>query len=96
MGVPENEVKVWGFVIGNLPMRRKPLRELSRLFGTLPGFLGVNPVYPNGTVMLFETENDAKVARNMLLDQITPVGKEISECYVDKRYVRRKRGVLTY
>ena len=50
----------------------------------------MRPEYPHGTLLLFETENDAKGARNLIREK-TPVGNNICECYIDKMYVEQAR-----
>lgn len=88
----ENEVEVWGVCVGNLPLmmigrKAKASKEAILYIASLEGFIGVHPHYPYGTVCLFDTQNHAKTAKNLMKAKGIETGKEIGKFYVDKRYV---------
>ena len=86
-----NEVTVYTVAIGNLPIiPNKAIKEFINWISELDGFIGIRPEYPHGTLLLFETENDAKGARNLIREK-TPVGNNIGECYIDKMYVEQAK-----
>lgn len=60
---------VWTVAVGHIPMfwwLRKGTREAVKLIKQQEGLLGIYNKYPQGTLLLFDTENNAKGARNML------------------------------
>lgn len=61
--------------------------DVIRFVKTLPGFVGVHPVSGRGTILLFRTEKEAKEARQKLKDKGCPVGMNVTECFVPKKYV---------
>ena len=65
----EDLVDVWAFGVGNLTMNpffRKKQREILHFIKDLEGFVGITPMYPHGTLVIFDTENNAKGGRNLL------------------------------
>lgn len=88
-----SEVKVYTVAIGNAPMPwasrkvKKSAEKAINFIKELDGFIGVNPQPPRGTLCLFRTENDAKIARNRMNAEGIRTGDNICECYIDERYV---------
>lgn len=85
----ENHVKVWAVKVGNLPIFfvRKKIKEAIKFIQKQDGFIAFYPMYPEGTLCLFKTENYAKGARNMMRFYGIEVYGEIIEVYVNKRCV---------
>lgn len=91
----EDEERCWTIAIGNLPApwsRRKVKKEAEavlKYIKELDGFLGVTPIYPRGTLLIFRTENDAKRAKNSLDAKGVITGSHICEVFVKKEYLRQ-------
>ena len=90
----EDAVKVWTVAVGNLPApwqvtKIKGAKRAVRYIQKQDGFLGVHPLPPRGTLCLFETENDAKRARNNMRMRGIECGSNIGECFIDRKYLRR-------
>lgn len=86
-----NEVELWTVAIGNLPLfpwLHKDIRELLKLIKGMDGFTGIYPNYPQGTLLLFDTENNAKGATNILRFRGVQCGTNICKVLVDKKYVK--------
>ncbi len=84
-----SEVKCWAFGVGNVtmnPLFQKAQKKAFDLIKAQEGFLGVHPMYPHGTLLIFDTENNAKGARNVLRSKDIKCGG-IGEVYVDDRYL---------
>ena len=61
----DEEVKCYALGMPNLPLRpNRRVRAFMKWVKKLDGFMGIHTVYPKGTLFIFKTENDAKVARN--------------------------------
>lgn len=92
----ENEIEVYTVAVGNLPMLPKFLmpkgvKEAVKLIKEQEGLIGVTPMYPRGTLLLFDTENHAKGARNVLRFRGVQVGTNICKAYVDKSYLEGEK-----
>ncbi len=89
----ENEVKVWCFTVGNLPrimlFARKSVKEAVKLIREQEGFIGFYINRPEGTLCLFDSENNAKSARKVRKFRGAYVGT-IFDAYIDKSYMRGK------
>ena len=88
----ENEVKVYTVAIGEfrpfaIGKRKRDQEEVISYIKTLPGFIGVHPVIGRGTLLLFDTEKHATDARLGLMSKGCPVGKNVSECFIDRQYM---------
>jgi hypothetical protein len=82
------KVKCYTFAIPNLPMfLKKEHKKLINDISKYEGFIGVHPCYPKGTLLVFKTKNNAKIARNRLKGIINAVGNNICEIYIDEEYV---------
>lgn len=89
------EVELYSVSVGNLPMfptLRKRTREAIKIIKQQEGLVAIHPCYPKGTLLLFDTENNAKGARNMLRFHGIECGVNICKVYVDKRYLRDGKG----
>ena len=77
-------MRAWTVAIGNLPLiPTKKARKTIELIKSQEGLIGVNPCYPRGTLILFETENDAKGARNIFRLNGIKCGDNICEVEYD-------------
>lgn len=87
----DDEVTCYSIMIPNLPLiPSKKVMDFIKWVNELEGFLGLYPNYPFGTALIFDTENNAKGGRNLMRSYPGiefPIG-EISECYVEKKYLR--------
>lgn len=78
----ENEVEAWGFGINDFDAM-KHVEDIK----AARGFIGVNLSHPQGTLLLFKTENDAKICRNIAEHAGCRVGKQVVSIFVDKQYI---------
>ena len=91
--VNENMAEIYAFGTSLLPYkwssrRVKKLAELAcDIAKETEGFLGVHPVIPRGSLFLFRTENNAKIARNRFEAAGIRCGN-IGPCYIDKAYAK--------
>lgn len=82
------EVKAYTVAVGNFnPFNRKS-RKAVKFISKLEGLYGVQPCYPRGTLLLFESENAAKRANKLEFKGIQ-CGVNICECYIDERYGKK-------
>ena len=87
-----NEVECYTVGIGNFspnPFLQKKQKEVLDFIQKLDGFCGVYPYYPKGTLCIFKTENNAKIAQNKMDAKGIQTGKIIGKIFVDKQYVER-------
>ncbi len=95
-GLRENEVELWTVAVGNLPLipflHKKAVRDAVKLIKEQDGFVGVYPIYPRGTLLLFDSENNAKGARNILRFRGIGCGSNICKVYADIEYLEKKYG----
>lgn len=87
-GRQDNEVSCWTVAVGNFNPLMKASREAAKFINTLDGLVGVHPQYPRGVLILFESENAAKIGRNQMEAKGIQCGTNICECYVEKKYLR--------
>ena len=84
------EVKVYTVAVGNFnPFKRKS-RQAMEYIASIPEVIGVHPSYPRGQLILFKTENDAKIARNKMNAKGIQTGNNIGEVFIDKKYLEGK------
>ena len=75
---------------GTMPGTFKPrmIRDSKKLLNyvkNLDGFLGVHPVPPRGTLLIFDTENNAKRAQNLIANDLkVQTGNNICEIFIPK------------
>jgi len=82
------EIKAYAFGVGNFRLfDRKSVKWFTNLLKKQKGFLGINPQYPDGNILIFDTLNNAKGARNILRSEGVICGKEIGEVFVDVRFL---------
>lgn len=87
-----SEIEVYTVAVGNIPMLPKMLmpkavKAAIKLISEQEGLIGVTPMYPRGTLLLFDTENNAKGARNVLRFNGVQCGTNICKAYVDEKYL---------
>jgi len=79
----DGEVKCWGFITSDADAVRN-----SEAIKAMHGLVGVH-IANYGTGLIFETENDAKIARNILEYEHCSVAREVQEvCIPEKEYQR--------
>lgn len=86
------ETEAYTVAIANLnPLARgkekKIQEEIMNRIKKLDGFIGIHPVPPRGTLLIFKTENDAKRGRNEIKTFLAPVGDNICKIYIDKKFI---------
>ena len=91
----ENEMEAWTVATGNMPMpwdkrkvKKAAFKALEYII-TLDGFIGFFPEPPKGTLCLFDTLNNAKMAKNMMDYKGITTGEHICGCYIDKSYYEK-------
>ena len=85
----ENDISVW--VVGTIEMNPFATGDLAKLqdqiFSVMAGsdgFIGIHPVFGEGTLFLFDTEERANKARKAMEESGLPVGERVVECFVSK------------
>jgi len=90
----ERRLKAYTVAIPNFPLiPNKRVREFIKWICKLDGLLGIHPHYPDGNILLFRTENQAKVARNQIKNYPNyegTVGHNIVEVEIDDIYGEMK------
>ena len=81
------ETEAWTVAIANLNPLAREKEEIMNRIKKLDGFIGIHPVPPRGTLLIFKTENDAKRGKNEIKTFLSPVGDNICKIYIDKRFV---------
>ena len=77
----------WTVAVGNLPVfwfLNKRTKQALKLIKEQEGLIGMHPMYPRGTLLLFESENDAKGARNVLRYNGVECGDNICKVQIDE------------
>ncbi len=79
--------RAYGFAMPNLPtptpFNRRLMKRVKELLDGLEGLIAVTPHYPEGTLLYFETLNQAKVARNKVeAAGPNPCGRHIMLCEI--------------
>ena len=85
-------MKAYTVATGNVDPRIRASRRAVRLIKKQKGLLGAHPCYPDGTIWLFRTENDAKIARNKMEAAGISCGVNICEVDIDDKYDCRDGG----
>ena len=90
------EIEAWTVAVGNLPLLPKALMpkgvtKAIKLIKEQEGLIAVHPAYPRGTLLLFDTENHAKGARNVLRFHGVKCGDNICKVFIDKSYLEGKK-----
>ena len=68
---------VWTVATGEVKIWRKESREAVQYIKTLEGLVGVHPVPGRGVLWLFDSENNAKGARNLMQSKGIQCGTNI-------------------
>lgn len=68
---------VYSVATGVVDMKRKASRNAAKYIASLEGFIALHPAYPRGILWLFDSENNAKSARNMMEAKGIQCGKNI-------------------
>lgn len=86
----ENDKEAWTVAVGNLPwcypwlpfLMKRGAKEAIKLIRAQEGFLGFYLNKPYGTLCLFDSENHAKGARNILRYHKAQVGDNICKVWI--------------
>lgn len=79
----DGEVRCWGFITAD-----SDAVNHAEMIKAMRGLVGVNISF-NGMGLIFETENDAKVARNILEYEKCSVSKEVREVFLPEKEYQR-------
>lgn len=78
-------MKGYTVTIANLPIfPNRKIKKFIEWVCKLDGYIGLHPHYPNGTLLIFRTENDAKRARNMIENYGVHTGTNICEVFFNE------------
>lgn len=87
----DDEVVVWSVAVGRIPIfKSKGCKQALKIIGEQEGLIGLLPVVGRGTICIFDTENNAKGARNIMRMYGIDCGDNICEVYVSKRILDGK------
>lgn len=79
----DGEVRCWGFVTSDEDAVRN-----TEMIMAMHGLVGIDiAIY--GMVLIFDNENDAKVARNILEYEQCSVSKEVQEVFLPEKEYQR-------
>lgn len=70
-------MECFSVAVGNIDIYNAASRKAVMFIKTLDGFIGITPVPPRGTLILFKSENDAKIGRNRMNSMGIQTGKNI-------------------
>lgn len=59
-------MKVFIFAVGNFPKNPKKMYQALGYIKEQDGMLGIHPCYPDGNLLVWDTLNNAKIAKNNL------------------------------
>ena len=87
------EVKAYTVAIGNfsIPFTRDQ-KKVIKVIQHLDGFYGLKPCYPHGTLLMFNSENNAKRARNELDSLGVQTGNNICEVFIPSEYAKEVKS----
>lgn len=74
---------VWTVATGNFNPFMKASREAVKFIRDLDGLVGVHPHYPRGTLLLFDSLNNAKGARNLMEAKGIKCGNNICRGWIN-------------
>lgn len=85
-------IKCYAITIPNLPdpiLMQEEAQKVANFLSTLRGLLGLFPHYPEGTVLFFDSMDNARMARARFTEQGNPCGDYIvnAELTDDKKTV---------
>lgn len=94
----DNEVTAYTVAVPNLagtipgasmPWHWRDSKKFLNYVMKLDGFLGVHPIPPRGTLLIFKTENDAKRARNLIANDLkVQTGNNIMKILIPQEYAK--------
>ena len=85
------EVKCYGIGTGRVDLLKKASRDAAKYIKDLDGFIGVHILPDLRNLWIFDTENNAKRAKNLMESKGIKCGKGIGEIYVDEKYLGGKQ-----
>lgn len=88
----EGEIKCWGFGTGAVDPFKKASRQAAKYISKQPGFLAVHLPDARHTLWVFDTENNAKKAKNLATAKGIVCGREVVSFFVEKKYLDRRAG----
>ena len=86
------EKEAWGIGTGNLPgpFAPKEVKESAKaaieFIQNRPGFIGVHPCYPDGTLCIFSSEKKAIAAKKAMEFRGLVTGKEVVRIFIPKEH----------
>lgn len=83
----KQEVTLWAVATGGVDVLNRESRRAAKFISKLHGFIAIHPVDYYHILWLFDTENNAKVARNKMEAKDIICGKNICPVYVDQKYL---------
>ena len=83
----EPKIVMWSVAVGNLPLNERELRKIAYVLGRLDGFLFAYPQPPDGTLLFFDSEDNATLGRIDLVSRQAETGRNIC------RWVVAENGV---
>lgn len=85
-----SERKLWTVATGGVDPSKKESRQAAEYITKLHGFVGVHLMDIYHVLWLFDTENNAKIARNKMEGKGIQCGTNICDVYVDEKYLREQ------
>lgn len=79
----DNNKSVWMVAVGNVNPLSRASRKAVEFIRGLSGLVAVHPAYPHGTLLLFESKNHAKIARNLMEAEGIKCGKNICKGHIE-------------
>lgn len=86
-----SERKLWTIATGGVDPFKKESRQAVEYISRLHGFVGVHMVDLYHMLWLFDSENNAKVARNKMEGKGIVCGTNICDVHVDEKYLGDKQ-----
>ena len=83
-----NERKCWAIGTGRTSLFLKASRDAAKHMAEQNGFVGVHIVPDGRQLWLYDSENNAKMARNKAEAIGIQCGKQIVEVFVDETYLK--------
>lgn len=85
--------KCYAITIPNLPdpiLMQEEARAVAAFLNTMKGLIGFFPHFPEGTILLFETIDDARMARARFTEMGNPCGD-----YIINAELTKDKGTVT-
>lgn len=77
-------MKAWTVAVGNINILSRKSRAAVKYIKGLDGLIGVHPCAPRGNLILFSSENAAKLAKNKMDLKGIQTGRNICEVEILK------------